>query len=544
MHAAATAVALALLAAAPLLSGCATPPVDDALAAAALVPVAGALNQQATVEPETRQANELSIAVNPMDPLNIIATGKDYTPSAAGQCVWDGIYVTKDGGATWHNSNLVGSPWKAREDVAAGRAPTLHETLSKFYCATDPVVAFGPDGTAYWTVMPYQCDPASGSPTGRGQFEDGGFNDWMWTCSSMYVLASDDGGATWARIVEVDFGPRLEHDKQWLSVAPDGTVLLCWDRDPSYQATSALPAEVSDLLPPGLNPNQANAAEQLRPNGFITCATSTDKGATWSQPADANRDASDPAGFATSWTGFLPWVDWDASNNAWMAALNGTHVIVSRSADGLAWETPVGVGTYLDPPAGGEYGWPVLRGSDFRMFAVPSLAVDRSGGPYDGSIYVAWFDHSANLTDGSGTHGRILLTYSRDGATWSTPMHVRDASPNAEHDQFMPAVSVGPDGTVDLVWLDRRLDAANHLYDAFYAYSVDGGATWSPDLRVSTQSSDEQYSHHQNGMVFLGDYIDIDSSPGHAHPVWVDTRNGKADVFVATIARPGANADR
>jgi hypothetical protein len=70
---------------------------------------------------------------------------------------------------------------------------------------------------------------------------------------------------------------------------------------------------------------------------------------------------------------------------------------------------------------------------------------------------------------------------------------------------------------------------------------VNGGLTWSDALRVSEQSSDEQYSHHQNGMVFMGDYIDIDSDRGHAYPVWVDTRNSKADAFVAIIERPGAN---
>jgi hypothetical protein len=502
---------------------------------ARLVAVGGALNQWVTHEPG-RQANELSIAVNPTDPLNIIASGKDYTQPHAGGCVWDGIYVSKDGGATWTNGNLPYSPWKARADAAAGRQPEVHPDLSKFHCATDPVVAFGPDGTAYWTVMPYQCDPVSGSPTGRGTLPDGGFNDWLWTCSSMYVLASDDGGSTWPRIREVDFGPRLEHDKQWLTVAPDGTVLLCWDRDPSYQVASLLE-----------NPSGQNPGNQLSAKGFIACATSKDKGDTWSEPADANRDMSDPSGQAVTWVGYLPWVDYGRDNRAWMAALDLEKVLVTSSADGLVWDPPVAVGAYKDPPPGGEYGWPVLRGSEFRMFAVPSLAVDRSDGPYSGSVYVAWFDHSAPLPSGEGTYGRILFTYSRDGRNWTEPVRIRDDGPNPEHDQFMPAISVGPDGIVDLVWLDRRDDPGNHRYDAYHSFSADGGVTWSRNLRVSTNSSDEKHSHHQNGMVFLGDYIDIDAvcdSEGRctAHPVWIDTRNGKADVYTATIERPVPSA--
>lgn len=497
-----TLAALPLLA---LLAGCLGGPAEPPEGARLVCPD-GVCNSQATVAPATRQANELSIAVNPTDPLNILATGKDYTPEYAGDCVWDGLYVTHDGGRTWSNSNLPGSNWRR----LAGHLDEPVTEFSRFWCATDPVVAFGPDGTAYWSVMPYQCDRLSGSKTGRGVLPEGGLNDWFWTCSSMYVLVSEDGGDTWPTVREVAFGPRLEHDKQWLSVAPDGRVLLCWDRDPSYQLFGAA----------GPNPTQ-----QLQPGGVMSCSVSADRGRTWSDPVDAN----------PGWRGFLPWVDWDGEGRAWMAALDGERVLVSSSPDGLRWSDPVAVGTYQDPPPGGEYGWPVLRGSDFRVFALPSLAVDRTDGPHGGSVYVAWFDHS-------GGDGEVLFVASRDGgATWSQPRRIGDDDPARAVDQFMPALSVGPDGTLDATWYDRRDDPAGRLFDLYYTHSVDGGRTFAPDLRVSERSVDERHSHHQNGMVFMGDYIDLDSSDGHAHAVWVDTRNQKADAFVATLARPSAN---
>jgi len=468
-------------------------------------------NQEATLTPEARQANELSIAVNPTDPKNIIATGKDYTPEEAGDCVWAGLYTTTDGGKTWSNQNVPGSPWKHRADPTA---PT--NDFTKFWCATDPVVAFGPDGTAYWTVMPYQCDALSGSKTGRGVLPNGGFNDWFWTCSSMYVLVSHDGGLTWPDWQEVAFGPRLEHDKQWIATAPDGKVLLCWDRDTNYQLTSANP--VADQLTPGTS--------------VVSCSVSTDKGQSWSEPASMNPD----------WAGFTPAVDFDSNGTAYAVVVdaeadptqNNSYVgpvRVTTSRDGLHWSQPVEAGRYALPPLGGENNWPVLRGSVFRIVEAPSIAVDRSHGPNAGNIYLAWFDHTTG-------EGNVSVAVSRDGAkTWQRLPTPHDDDPSLKADQFYPALSVGPDGTVDVSWWDRRDDPNNHLFNVYYTYSKDGGRSWAPNVRVSDVASDEQYSHHQNGMVFLGDYRDMDSSSAGAHLVWVDTRHQKADVFTATVQR-------
>jgi hypothetical protein len=539
------ALALALLCGFPVLAGClATPPTEHARPAgtfaseAHLAVVGGSVNQQATADPATRKANELSIAINPRDPQNIIATGKDYTQPYAGNCVWDGIYVTHDGGATWDDGNLLGSPWKAQADVQAGQPPQLDQQLSKFYCATDPAVEFGPDGTAYWAVMPYQCDPGTGSSTGSnvggsGQgIPPGGFNDWMWSCSSMYVLASKDGGTTWTTVSEVDFGPRLKDDKEWIAVSPTNKVLLCWDQDAWVSsAPSSLYAALTQDSPAPAYPVPSGTIPDEPVPSAVVCSTSDNHAATWTATAVATN------------AGFTPWVDFSSDGTAHMAVVDGHHVLYLNSKDGLAWSPPVVVGNYTDPQSTLMNGFTALNGSAFRAFATSVLAVDRSGGPDDGAIYITWMD-------ATGNRGRTMVSSSHDGGkTWGTPVWVHDAT--ARGDQFMPAVNVGPDGTVDLCWMDRRDDVqmangepyfANHLFNLYYAYSLDGGATWSDNLRVSTNSSDEKYSHHQNGAVFLGDYIDIASAAGAAHPVWVDTRHMKPDAYTATILRPGANA--
>lgn len=213
--------------------------------------------------------------------------------------------------------------------------------------------------------------------------------------------------------------------------------------------------------------------------------------------------------------------------------MDGERVLVARSADGLRWDPPVEVGRYENLEPGGEYGWPVLRGSGFRVAAMPTLAVDRSDGPHRGVVHVAWFDHAAG--------GDVVLSASRDGGrAWTAPRRVHDDDPALRADQFLPAIRVGPDGTLDVSWLDRRDDPANRLFHTYHAHSADGGATFSPNLRVSEVASDERHSHHQNGMVFLGDDRDSDSVAGRATLLWTDTRHDKADVRVAHVQRPGA----
>ncbi len=505
------ALLLAALLLLPALAGClgAQPSATPASGSAACVAGSAAcaiVDGASTVAPKERQANELSIAVNPTNPLNVIATGKDYTPDEAGDCTWAGVYATTDGGKTWKDQNVPGSPWKMRSDPTAAQDRT---PFSTFWCATDPVVRFGPDGTAYWAVMPYQCDPASGSKTGEGTLPQGGLNDFAFTCSAMYILVSTDGGLTWPldKARQISTGGYLVHDKEWIAVSQDGNRLVyCWD----YQG---LGATTPDMMVHAPDPNESG----------VVCSVSKDKANTWSDFA-----------FATA-VGGSPEVDFDAKGKAWMVVTGADGHYVLSSDDGLKWSQPVKAATFKDPSAQNAHGRNVLNGSEFRVSSYGTIAVDRGNGTHAGRVYVAYFDYSAG-------NGETMLVWSDDGKTWSQPVRVNDDAGSA--DQFLPALSVGPDGTVDVSWQDRRDDPANHLFATYYAYSLDGGATFSRNQRVSSALSDEQYSHHQNGDVFLGDYRDMGSSRGSATMVWVDTRNHKADAFVATVPRPSADAAR
>jgi hypothetical protein len=99
------------------------------------------------------------------------------------------------------------------------------------------------------------------------------------------------------------------------------------------------------------------------------------------------------------------------------------------------------------------------------------LAIDASGGPRDGRLYLVW-------TDASDSIYRVAVSSSADsGATWSDPVLVSD--PSTEADASTPAVAVDGRGSVAVVWYDRRADPGNGCYQLYAAVSRDGGVSFS-----------------------------------------------------------------
>lgn len=451
---------------------------------------------------EGREGNEVSIAVNPKDPRNVVGAAKDYFPPDAGECVWDGIYVTHDGGVTYEDRSFDGSPWRQLEDPDPSRV----NYATQFWCTTDPVVYFNTEGTFYYLLMAYQADPVTGSKLGEDTIPphplgEGALNDWAFNRAVQIVAVSDDGGNTFhtfSPILEGSY-PVAFHDKGWLAASRDGTIHVGW-------------------------------LAFVEGNLYFR---STDGGETWQDPVlmapfvSPDEETLVGAGQGT----FVDVGPGDEVYYSWSwGSADEAGIALVRSGDrGATWdETRIVqemVPTTIDN---------ALSARDRRNHVWPVLATDRSlEGPFSGAVYFAW-------QDGRNDRGDILFTASFDGGeTFSDPVRLNDDETGSI--QLFPAISVSPGGVIDVTWMDQRRDVEGYHIDQYYTYSLDGGKTWAPNFRVRDVDGvgwDPALCHHQNGMVFIGDYIDIDSSWQAAHPVWPDSRHGVCDVFTATLQRP------
>jgi hypothetical protein len=107
---------------------------------------------------------------------------------------------------------------------------------------------------------------------------------------------------------------------------------------------------------------------------------------------------------------------------------------------------------------------------------IVDLAVDYSGGPNAGRVYITWQDHDDNPFGDD----LILLSHSDDGGlTWSAPVKVNQTPSDAFTDQaFEPTVHVNADGVVAVTYYDFRDDVEGDgelTTDSWIAHSHDGG---------------------------------------------------------------------
>jgi hypothetical protein len=136
----------------------------------------------------------------------------------------------------------------------------------------------------------------------------------------------------------------------------------------------------------------------------------------------------------------------------------------------------------------------------------PSMAAH----PKDpGRLIVTWGDK------GAGDRDILCITSDDHGRTWSVPVRVNDDPLGNGRDQVMEQLAVDPlDGSVYMLFYDRRSDPNNVLATITLARSTDWGKTWT-NYAWSEQAYDPTIGP-------LGEYLGLDARGGKVYAAWVE----------------------
>jgi hypothetical protein len=269
---------------------------------------------------------------------------------------------------------------------------------------------------------------------------------------------------------------------------------------------------------------------------------STDGGNSFSDPVwihNSNLTTS-PAGLTVLSDGSLV-VGFEDYATVSFKPLNGLRLWTSVSTDGgVSFSSPRFVAELHPPDL-----------SRFKYAAVCEEVTSGGGaGGFRDRLYMVWADYHDRSTD-------IFCASSADrGETWSEGVRVNDNLTNS--DQCIPAIAVNSAGIVGVTWMDRRNSSDNSCYEAFFSASLDGGASFLPNAKVSraiscpkTAGNVFKYPNGTSFDVFArwpagGDYSGLAAqADGTFRLCWSDSRTGKYRNYTAVVAvRPAETLPR
>ena len=422
---------------------------------------------------------ENSISIDPNNPLHIVAHSNTFFKDTTPQC------QSPTGGTanTYGTMALFGSsdggqtwtyncaPWPA--SVTGG------VTGATFWFGSDPALAWDNQGRAYATYMLIsQSSTASGA--------------------SIVTARSSDNGVTWQSLGTVTSGitsTTIGNDKEMMAIdntsgqtfSHPGRIYVIWD---------------------------AANAEKI---------AYSDNGTSWTTVNFASN---------TGAIGGNVVVGADGTVYAIWNRYNVETIVFSKSTDGGAtWTAPAVIATLALQSFGSNNLPPAQDKRGVNGFG--AIDIDRNpNSAYFGTLYVSFPDFPTGTTSGPDINTYVIRS-TNGGANWSTRVKVNDDNFGAT--QFFPWLAVDQsDGTVNVSWIDSRIDPLNRKTQAVYARSSDGGVSFEPNISVTdggaafrnnVNYADENSTDNTayNGNQY-GDYTGIAAFNRQVHPLWTDSR--------------------
>jgi hypothetical protein len=282
------------------------------------------------------------------------------------------------------------------------------------------------------------------------------------------------------------------------------------------------------------NPNVvvATARDTRQANGFSWAGyyRSTDGGETWTNalvpgfPGDSSPEGLSSPVHAAGWTiGSDPVIAADREGRVYIAWLSfgptttqfaGWLVVTRYSNFGATYDfTSVAYAGHDTPSA--KSGGP----GNSRVTDKEWIAVDDTGGPCDGYLYMPWalFESSQGMPP-------IVFQRSTDGGrTWSSIVHLSHP-PNVQNQGT--TVAVGPDGTVYVAWEDFHKDRI------LFTRSSDCGATFEPERGIASVVAVLEPLPGSAYRLDSFPRMAVSSTTGTVFVTWADFRTGDADVLL------------
>ena len=447
-------------------------------------------NTQVTFDSIKNNArSESNIAINPNNPLQIVAASKrfvnitDYNFSLATE-------YSPDGGQNWHNSVALATPG--------------------FTVMTDPTLAWDDSGNVFLVGLAGTLNPPPPPP------------DLFQTTTGIVVYKSTDAGKTWSPPITIagtaSSGGTGGADKQWAA----------GDTNPASPYHGNIYAVWDNLTTGGM-------AFMRTQNG----------GATW---IGAGSGASATAAGSSIATGTAyPEIDVSADGTVYVVATGADSfgdaaiiMLVSNDGGDTFQPSPTlpasGITTLSQELTPSSSGFPVFPGGTFRVLTDPTAC---SVGP---SVYVAWADYREGIS-------RIYYAHSIDaGNTWTTGtsgqslLSASILSGLANYQHFHPQIVVDPNGVVGCTFYEFGPKPSTYLIDVILSQSFDKGATFNYFI-VTDQAwdptVDAPLAEGYADTTFIGDYFGLDASSGGFYPLWTDTRTGVQELFTQLFPEKG-----
>ncbi|MGE5399191.1 MAG: T9SS type A sorting domain-containing protein [Ignavibacteriales bacterium] len=351
------------------------------------------------------QPEEVSIAINPLNPLNLVA-GANI----------DNYYYSTDGGKSWTEGRLT----------------------SGFGVYGDPSLTFDSLGNVYYAHL-------SSPPSDIGYWID-----------RIVVQRSSDGGKSWTNGAGVGYAPPVRNqDKEWIIADNSGSkfrnsIYMAWTQFDKYGskvpgdssrimfsrsldqgATWSAPIIVSDSSGDCLDGDNTveGAVPAVGPNGEVYLGWAGPSGIKFDRSLDGGltfgKDiyvTSQPGGWDFDVEGIyrcngMPVTVCDISNSIyrgniyinWADQRNGTtntDVFITRSVDGgNSWSTPIKVNGNTAADRDQFFSW---------------AAVD----PVTGYLWIVYYDRSQT----AGVATDVFVARSKDGGATFTNFKVSDSA--------------------------------------------------------------------------------------------------------------------